>query len=209
MKEREEILEEIGAGVITVNIVFKNATGKAADTLLQAEKSKNKVKVVSVLPKRDLSKTVSRGGAHLLIGGETDMPYRISSCCRPRLTDGIVAYVTKNNGVSIHKVNCSFVLNADASRLLEAKLETSDVKENSSRYHVSILLELQESQGQLKEIIEYLDQHKVTILSFSTEKQIGNLSMKKITVDVLDDDQLDGIIADLGKIPGVMKVTRV
>jgi (p)ppGpp synthase/HD superfamily hydrolase len=119
-----------------------------------------------------------------------------------------VAYVTKSKGVALHKTSCSFIQKADISRLLEAKFEASAIEENTSRYHVSLLLELDEHVSRLKDIVALLDQNKVTILSFSTEKHEGDRLFRKMVIDIIDDPQLDKIIAELIKISGVLNVTR-
>jgi len=209
LKVRQEILEEIGAGTVSPSLVFRNATGKSPESLIFPERAKSSLKKSLVLPKRDMQRTVRQGGAFLVIGGERDMPYRISSCCKPKLTDNIVAYVTRMKGVSIHKMSCSFVVNAAPDRLLEAKLVTSEDTENISKYHVSLLLQIRERKNYLREIVDYFNQQNVTILSFATLKKEGENIFRKVIIDIFDESQLEKIINNLALISGVMKVSRM
>lgn len=145
----------------------------------------------------------------LIIGGEKDMPYRISSCCKPKLTDQIVGYITKTKGVSIHKITCSFVSGAAPERLLKAYLSTAEQEENAVKYQVSLLLEVEDRQGYLKEIIDFFNQRKVTILNFAALKKDGKNLKRRIIIDIADEEQLDQIISNLEMIDGVTGVSRM
>lgn len=64
------------------------------------------------------------------IEGMGNLQTNMAKCCKPAYPDAIVAYVTRNRGVTLHRQNCSFIqrLHNDRSdRLLNA-----DWKENKS-----------------------------------------------------------------------------
>jgi GTP pyrophosphokinase len=206
--DREAILEDIGAGRISPSTVFKQATGKSPEVLLNPERnSKPQSRKVKILP-RTAAKSAA-GPLKLIIGGEKDMPYRISSCCKPKLTDQIVGYITKTKGVSIHKITCSFVSGASADRLLKTHLSTADQEDNTVKYQVSLLLEMEERQGYLKEIIDFFNKRKVTILTFAALKKDGKSIKRRIIIDIANEEQLDQIIANLEMIDGVTGVSRM
>jgi GTP pyrophosphokinase len=209
LKEREEILEEIGSGTISPSLVFRNTTGKSPENLMFPEREKAPIKRSLVLPKRDMQRTVRQGGVYLMIGGQRDMPYRLSSCCKPKLTDNIIAYMTKGKGVSIHKMNCAFVANAASDRLLEAVLKTSEDAEHASKYQVSLLLQIRERKNYLREIVDYFNEQNITILSFATLKKEGEIVFRKVIINIFDEHQLEQIIHNLETISGMMKVSRV
>ncbi|MCC7432034.1 bifunctional (p)ppGpp synthetase/guanosine-3',5'-bis(diphosphate) 3'-pyrophosphohydrolase [Candidatus Peregrinibacteria bacterium] len=209
LKEREELLEELGAGTVTAGTVFKNAYGKSADALLN-EKIKEPVRKKGILPKHNKSVKYANQNAVLLIGGEKGVPYRIATCCKPKITDQIIAYVTKNRGVSLHKLKCGFVSTAKADRLLVAGL-TSDLKQNdfSNKYQVSLQLEMETGGNALFEVVQFCERNKITILGFSTLKKTDNLASRQIIVDILDGDDLQAILANLEHLSGVVKVAKV
>ena len=209
LKERGEILEEIGAGTVTPNIVFRNATGKSTESLLMPQLAvKQQARKNHVLPKKAV-KISDTPSSKLLIGGEKNMPYRLSSCCKPKLSDQIVGYITKTKGISIHRSNCTFVVNADPERLLEARLDSGKSVQKVPGYYVSLFLEIEEKQGYLKNIVEYFNEEKVTILSFDLIKKEGQRLQRKIILDIVDELQLTVIISKLGQIEGVERVSRV
>lgn len=209
MNERETVLEEIGAGVLTANVVFRHTTGKSADFLLDPErKFRSKSRRPKILPRVAVRTAVS--SSRLMIGGEKNMPYRLSSCCKPKLTDAIVGYITKNKGVSIHKVNCAFVAKAAPERLLEARLGNADEKSQSMKYKVSLLLEIDEQSGNsLKQIIDYFNKQGITILGYSLFRKEAAKLVRRVIIDIVDEQQLDKIVSNLEIVDGVSKVYRM
>lgn len=206
LKERQEILEELGAGTVTANIVFRNATGKSPETYMLSKVARNNHRKNKILPKKS---SQAEGSPRLLIGGERNMPYRLSSCCKPKLTDQIVGYITKTKGISIHKVTCSFVANSPAERLLEARLENSTRREDWSGYSVSLLLDIQETKGYLRRIVEYFNQQKITIFSFDLMQREGANQRRKVVIDIMDETHLSSIIQELHSIDGIKAVSRM
>jgi guanosine-3',5'-bis(diphosphate) 3'-pyrophosphohydrolase len=201
-KDREVILESIGAGRFTAMTAFRNAYGKSLELVLAGTRLPRQR---SALPIRNVKK-LSAVSAKLVIGGEKNMPYRLSSCCKPKLTEQLVAYITKAKGVSVHKVGCRFLRNADASRLLEARLENGDGKSTLNKYHVSMLLEMKDQKDCLKDVVGYLEEKQVTVLDFGLVKREGDLITRKMVVDIYDEKHLQELMKSLGMISGVQKI---
>ena len=59
---------------------------------------------------------------HLIIGGEKHIPYRFANCCKPKVLDKVVAYITRE-GVNIHKIDCVSLKQQDFDRYLPAYWE--------------------------------------------------------------------------------------
>ncbi|GAB1233054.1 bifunctional (p)ppGpp synthetase/guanosine-3',5'-bis(diphosphate) 3'-pyrophosphohydrolase [Ferrigenium sp. UT4] len=45
----------------------------------------------------------------VLVEGVNNLTYKLALCCRPQITDAIVAYVTRDRGLTIHRRDCSFM----------------------------------------------------------------------------------------------------
>ncbi len=52
------------------------------------------------LPKKPVAKTV------VSLGGQTDIQIHLAKCCSPQTDDQVQAYITRDHGATIHKVNC-------------------------------------------------------------------------------------------------------
>jgi GTP pyrophosphokinase len=209
LKEREEVLEELGSGAITAGTVFRNAYGKSADVLLN-EKIQEPVRKKGILPKQNKSIKGSLDKI-LLIGGEKNVPYRLATCCKPRLTDDIIAYVTKNKGISIHRIKCSFITVARPDRLLVAGLADNEVgnKDLNNKYQVSLSLEMLQNSESLLNVVKFCEQYKITILGFTNIQKKDNSINRQIIVDILDGNDLQNILAGLEGLEGVLKVSKI
>lgn len=210
LKDREAVLEELGGGTISVNTVFKNAYGISIDSLMKKEKNAKHISFKKVLiPKTDLDKPVNLNNSRLIIGGELNMPYRLSNCCKPKLSDNIVGYITKVKGVSIHKINCVFVRTANKNRLLEARLEYKAIDRNLSNYLVSLFLEIDHRTEYLKSVIEYFNRENITIQSFDMVEDKDQKPQRKVVVGVNNEKELDKIINNLNLIDGVTVISKM
>ncbi len=208
-RERELLLEDIGSGVVDAKKVFEDTYGQDYATVYNAfNSSQEKPKEIDLLPnQRKTSK--SEVNQDLLIGGERDIPYRIANCCNPKLQDEITAFVTKNNMVSIHRISCKFVKNAESSRLLSAVLVDESEAESVQKYQIAMVLEINERQGYIVEIVNLLMQYKIKILDFSVLRRDFDKIYRKLVVDLHNQDQFDELVDKLGMISGILKVSRM
>lgn len=55
-----------------------------------------------------------------VIQGQTGLMYKLARCCNPKVGDDIKGYMTLNQGVSIHSMNCSNLRKTDPKRILSA-----------------------------------------------------------------------------------------
>ncbi|MBP6890982.1 bifunctional (p)ppGpp synthetase/guanosine-3',5'-bis(diphosphate) 3'-pyrophosphohydrolase [Candidatus Parcubacteria bacterium] len=64
------------------------------------------IKPILELPKKIFSQIQSKKKYPILIEGQDRIETNFGKCCNPQPGDKIVGYITKNNGVSIHKPEC-------------------------------------------------------------------------------------------------------
>jgi len=87
-------------------------SGKDADEKTKAKKQQQKKKEIVIVTPQGTP----------VIQGQTGLMYKISKCCNPKPGDKIKGYMTVNQGVSIHIVDCSNLkrLSSNDKRLLSA-----------------------------------------------------------------------------------------
>ncbi|MBF0349954.1 MAG: bifunctional (p)ppGpp synthetase/guanosine-3',5'-bis(diphosphate) 3'-pyrophosphohydrolase [SAR324 cluster bacterium] len=56
----------------------------------------------------------------ILIDGMSNVLVRMAKCCNPEPGDAICGYITRGNGISIHRQECSALISSDNSRLITA-----------------------------------------------------------------------------------------
>jgi len=208
MKEREMLLKEVGSGKLTGRQVFKNVMGLSVETFLKNKELKNRA-VKSILPTKK-----SRGKKAdnlLIIGGEENMPYRMSNCCKVKVTDDIVAYITLSKGVSIHKKSCKFIKTAGPNRILEAYLKSSKTEKhvNFKEFQVSLLLDIKKREGLVTDLVDFLNDQQISIVSLSSIKRRMDKETKQLVLKVIDEEQLNNISNYIGLLAGVEKITRI
>jgi len=54
--------------------------------------------------------------ADITVGGVNNLMTRIAKCCNPAPPDAIVGYVTRDRGITIHRMDCAFMLHLMESR---------------------------------------------------------------------------------------------
>ena len=109
VSERENVLEEIGKGAQMAHDVLRK--------IFPPAKEEREEKVETVL--RDEENFLS-SDAKVVVGGEEGLPIRIPACCKPKVSDKIIAYVTRGNSLTIHKANCNLLDDLDDRRMFVA-----------------------------------------------------------------------------------------
>lgn len=149
--------------------------------------------------------------AKLLINGESadTYSYTFANCCNPVQGDDIIAYLTSNSGLKIHRTNCSNVPHLLANygyRVLKAEWANT----GSGQFVVDLLITgVDDGPG----VIERLSHHISTkmglnIRSFSIEGNEGYFE-GKVSIIVNNKDQLNLAMKSIEKIPGISRVVRV
>ncbi|MBE0665976.1 MAG: bifunctional (p)ppGpp synthetase/guanosine-3',5'-bis(diphosphate) 3'-pyrophosphohydrolase, partial [Candidatus Aminicenantes bacterium] len=147
-----------------------------------------------------------RAGLYKLIRveGQTDIDFIFAKCCNPIKGEEIVAYITKNRGLVVHKKKCPNVNLEIPSRL--KRVSWNEVSEHS--YQIKLQLLAADKPGMLSTITG------ITAASNSSIKKIEQVqsgqSMVKITLvfEVKDMFQLNEIIGNFKTLPGIYSLNR-
>ena len=158
------------------------------------------------LPKVDLRKVHSTDG--VVVEGFDNTPIKFAKCCNPLPGDPIVGFITRGFGVSIHKASCA---NATASmkdpsnapRWVKAYWADS-VKES---YKAGVEILALDRNDLLKDVLNALSDMRVPIYNMNA-RQVDNYGIVNLTIGINNTEHVDRVVARLGKIRDVLKVTR-
>ena len=117
--------------------------------------------------------------------------------------DEIVGFITKSNGITIHRKNCSNVIHLD-ERIVDVKF--NEITKN--KYLSNILIVLKNNQNRLGDILNKISGKNIIIDSVHTLYK-DNVVSYKITLYVNNLDSLEKLISELAKIRYVKEVTRL
>jgi len=132
----------------------------------------------------------------------------IANCCMPVPYDDIVGFITKDRGVSVHRIDCNNVLHLkekDQSRLIE--VEWGDT--SAQKYPVNILIHANDRHGLLSDITKTLSDDKVNVIAVNTISNKKEQSARMaVTIEIQDLQQLTRIMDKIAQLRNVVEVLR-
>ena len=137
------------------------------------------------------------------VSGLSDVKVNIASCCLPIPGDKIVGYITKNNGITIHRDTCSNIIHLE-DRVVDVRFNPI----TKNRYLTNILISLKNNQNRLGDILNKISNRNLVIDSIHTIYH-DNIVNYKISLYVLNLDILEKLINDLSKVRYVKSVERL
>ena len=146
---------------------------------------------------------ITKNELDINVSGISDVKVNIASCCMPIPGDEIVGYITKNNGITVHRENCSNVIHLD-DRIVDVRF--NEVTKN--KYLTSILISLKNNQNRLGDILNKISGKNLIVDSVHTLYK-DNIISYKINLYVLNLDSLTKLMNDLLKLRYVKEVTRL
>ena len=154
----------------------------------------------------DLRKVHSTDG--VVVEGFDNTPIKFAKCCNPLPGDPIVGFITRGFGVSIHKASCTNAVSsmkdpANAPRWVKAYWADS-VKES---YKAGLEILALDRNDLLKDVLNALSDMRVPIYNMNA-RQVENYGIVNLTIGINNTDHVDRVVARLGKIRDVLKVTR-
>jgi GTP pyrophosphokinase len=145
----------------------------------------------------------------LVIGDNMQkIDYKLSPCCSPIPGDDVFGFITINEGIKIHRVNCPNALQLMANyayRIVKAKWTNSEMLSFMAGIKVNGIDEV----GIVNKITQIISSElSVNMRSISFDTNDGVFE-GTIIVFVYDTNHLTDLINKLKKIEGVLTVTRL
>ena len=152
------------------------------------------------------SKPPSRDGRGICIQGMDNMMISFADCCSPIPGDQIIGLVTRGHGVSVHRLDCSNVVDMDSQpeRLLNVEWDL----ETECAFTVKLRIRSNDRKFLLSEIAKSVSDTGTNIRSSATRTE-GNVAVAEFWLDVNDTHQLKSAIDHVIKVKGVIDVRRV
>ncbi len=139
----------------------------------------------------------------IVVRGINDIKVNIASCCKPVANDEVMGYITKGNGITIHRISCPNISDLD-ERLIEVQWNEVITK----KYASLLLVEAISGENTLLDIIAKTSNSSVNVDGIKTINK-DDLVMYELSLTVPNKDILYKFITDLEMISNVTRVTRV
>ncbi|WP_257478578.1 RelA/SpoT family protein [Acidipropionibacterium jensenii] len=141
------------------------------------------------------------------VDGQPDMLVKLARCCTPLPGDQIMGFVTRTDGVSVHRTDCS-----NAKHLLEYPeriVPVSWAGEPEEGYLVTVQVEGLDRSGLLFDTSRILAEQGVSILSANVSASKNHLARLRLTFESPDPTHLRHLVESIRRISGVYDVYRV
>ncbi|MER7757443.1 bifunctional (p)ppGpp synthetase/guanosine-3',5'-bis(diphosphate) 3'-pyrophosphohydrolase [Kitasatospora sp. NPDC097643] len=149
----------------------------------------------------------AKGDPGVIVKGVEDVWVKLSRCCTPVPGDPIVGFVTRGNGVSVHRADC---VNVDAlSQQPERIIDVEWAATQSSVFLVAIQVEALDRSRLLSDVTRVLSDQHVNILSAAVQTSRDRVAMSRFTFEMGDPKHLGHVLKAVRGVEGVYDVYRV
>lgn len=137
---------------------------------------------------------------------------QLARCCLPIPNEAIIGFISKGQGIKIHRLDCPNFLNETKMEKKDRTLATVwNLPVTMMRtYDAGIKIYYLDRPGLLADIINLLNLLKVSIQNVDANNQlINHKGVLKLTIKVPDIERLQQIISSLKKVPDIIEITRI
>lgn len=137
----------------------------------------------------------------------SDVWIKLARCCTPVPGDGILGFVTRGGGVSVHRTDCTNAdeLRSEPERLVNVHWASS----SSALFLVAIQAEALDRHRLLSDITKVLADEKVNILSASVTTSRDRVAVSRFSFEMGDPKHLGHVLKAVRNVEGVYDVYRV
>ena len=124
----------------------------------------------------------------------------IAKCCMPIKGDDIVGYITKGQGISVHKASCNNIpQNKDRIVNVSWNMQATNY------YYTNIYVIVKSGVDMLVNIITQIGKNDSLVKSCNT-KEVDNNTIYEINVRIKDKDDLERVKKEVRKLSNVLDV---
>ena len=181
----EDIYFNIGINKFQPNTVI--------NVIFKKEEKEEKIKKIVVKPV----------DADIIVAGIDKVKVNLANCCCPVPGDEIIGYITKGNGITVHRSICH--------NLAFLENRTVPVKWNKSvnkRYITTIIVYSNTMENHILDIIQRMSMFDVPTNRVNNIGH-GDNATYEFDIYVRNTDQLEKVFQDLRKLPYVVRVERI
>jgi guanosine-3',5'-bis(diphosphate) 3'-pyrophosphohydrolase len=193
LDDLNELYVNVGNGKIPVSTVINIA--------LNDNETKEDLIIKKVVNNKDTEETKPLGD--VIVEGIDQVKVNIASCCKPIPGDVILGYITKGNGISIHRNICPNIAESE-ERLVS--VHWNDII--SKKYTCVLLIQAVEDKNVLLDIIAKTSNTDITVIGIQ-KIQDANNNLYELTIEVPNTDKLQLFVSDLMTIKNIQSVERM
>lgn len=201
----DDFYAAIGYGGISLNKMMPHIKDEYVKEFKQTEPAEEDV--IKITKPSQKKRAKSQDG--VVIEGIDNCLIKLSKCCSPVPGDKIIGFITRGHGVSIHKRDCTNVpkvieLADEPDRWIPAGWDSS-VKED---FTATVSMTCLDRVGLMADVSKMIADMRVMIYGINTKSKKDGRASLELTIGVNGIEHLNGVMAKLRKINGVLDVER-
>ena len=192
MDNINDLYINIGNGKYTANQVV--------NIVINDNKTKEQIILDKVFDK-EIKEVVSKGD--IIVEGIDNIKINMAGCCKAIPGDDIIGYISRGNGIIIHKCDCPNISDIN-DRLISVSWNKNVIK----KYDTNIRVDSSSNKDILLNIISKTANSDIVIQSINTMHN-DNVYIFEINILVPNKDSLLKFMMDIKNIPSIIDVERV
>jgi GTP pyrophosphokinase len=150
-------------------------------------------------------KMTGRDAGGITVNGIDDVLVRYAKCCNPLPGDGIIGFITRGRGVTIHRRECPKAFDTDPERRIDVQWDTK-AKINRP---VQICVTTANKPGILAVVSQTFSAQSINISEANCRAGDDGRARNVFTFHCSDLSQLKNVMKALAKVNGVVEVARI
>lgn len=197
----------LGEGKISVQTIISHLVADAGEQEVSDEIETDSVSVTNPAPSVEEQQSASAGA--ITVKGVTGVWVKLARCCNPVPGDPIVGFITKSQGVSVHRADCINILGLE-KREPQRIVEVSWTGQHT-QFTVRVEVDALDRPHLFSDITKALSDGGVDLLSADMHAgaQGGRVASGTFEFRLADMKHLQMILADLRAIDGVYDAFRL
>lgn len=208
-RDWESVLASIGHGGLKEGQVINKMVDEREKKLKKEVTDKNILDGIGEMTSKMPASKKSKSG--IVVKGIHDVAVRFSRCCSPVPGDEIVGFVTRGRGVSIHRTDCTNIINLpedERVRLIDAEWQTPESDTGKERYTTEIQIYANNRIGMFVDISKVFTEGQIDITSMNVRTSKQGKATIIMTFDIHGIEELNRLIDKLRQIEGVLDIER-
>jgi guanosine-3',5'-bis(diphosphate) 3'-pyrophosphohydrolase len=205
--EMKKLLTEMGY-VTADDLLAAMGYGKASVRQVLGKLAPTVVREHDQAPESKPQKAPRKNDGAVRISGVDDVLVRFGKCCSPVPGDGIVGFITRGRGLTVHARDCLTVVKnvLDKERLLAVEWDGGEPAKRPVKIAVYIG---RDRPGLLAEITAAISSRQGNIIKAEITVTDDGKGLNHFVIEVVDLQQLQGIMQAIRDVKDVMNVERV
>lgn len=149
----------------------------------------------------------TRGDPGVTVKGVDGVWIKLAKCCTPVPGDQIIGFITRGQGVSVHRADCANV--EPLRKQPERFVDVAWSRETHTSFLVQVQVEALDRAGLLSDITRVLSENHINIISANVSTTPERIAFGKYVFEMAEPAHLANVLAALRKVEGVFEVHRI